>query len=438
MEDQEFVKYRNPIEYCKVFFRRKWLFIAPVFVGFVLSIIACFLLPRTYESSTVILVEEEKVINPLIEGLAVSTSVATRMRTLKEQILSWNSLVKLTKELNLARNVGNQLQFEDLIARLRKNIVVSMRGPNLVKLTYFDRIPEQTQLVTKTLTDIFIDENMRSQTKETDVAINFIKDQLQVYKRKIKESEIATLEDQLKNLLLDSTEQHPMVKDLRQKIASLTKELESGNYQVSGTEQPIANPLVENLQKELDKIISKDATPLAGPALAYAANNNEPNDPNASIYKLILMDKLDSVLARDMRVNENIYNMLLQKLETAKITQRLEASKEGTRYTIIDPPRLPLKPAKPNKILVLFLGLFMGSFSGAGLVLGKEFMDHSFLDIEDAKLNLGLPVLGAISRLTTQEEIDQEKLKKQKLVTTALVSSAALIVIVMLISFFKH
>ena len=439
MENQEFVKNRSPLEVLKVLFRRKWLFITPVFLGVVLSIIACFTLPPTFESSTVILVEEEKIINPLIEGLAVSTSVAERIRTLREQILSWNSLVTLTKKLDLAKDVQSQAQFEGLILGLRRNILVQLGGPNIIRISYFGDTPEKTQLITKTLTDIFIDENMRSQTQETDVAIDFIKDQLQVYKRKIKESEIADMEEKLKALLVDSTEQHPMVQELRQKIDAAKKELGARGYDVSSTaDKPIVSPVYESLKQELDKLVNKDAglSPEAG-ALAFASNNGENNDPNASIYKLLLMDKLDSVLARDMRVNENIYNMLLQKLETAKITQRLEASKQGTRYTIIDPPRLPLKPSKPNKLLVLFLGVFFGSCAGTGLVFGKEFMDHSFLDIEDAKNNLDLPILGAISRLTTQEEIDKEKYKKKKLVITMVASSVVLIFIVMLASFFK-
>jgi uncharacterized protein involved in exopolysaccharide biosynthesis len=438
MENQEFTKYRSPLDYFKIIFRRKWLFITPIFFGLVISIILCFLLPPTYRSSTVILVEEEKIINPLIQGLAVSTSVAQRMRTLKEQILSWRSLVELVKKLNLDKDVRNQAQFEKLIARLRKNIVVQMRGPNLIKLSYFGKEPQITQLITQTITDIFIKENMRSQTKETDVAIEFIKDQLQVYKRKIKEAEIAKMEDKLKDLLIDSTEEHPLVKEYRQKIAAAKKELETGDYEVTETEQPIASPVYESLKEELDKTLNKDKN-INGAALAYAFDNNDSsNDPNTAIYKLLLMDKLDSVLARDMRVNENIYNMLLQKLETAKITQRLEASKEGTRYTIIDPARLPLEPVKPNKILVIFLGLFFGGFAGTGMVFAREFMDQSFLDIEDAKQSLELPVLGAISRLTTQEEINKEKSKKRTVITLALVSSIVLIITVMLISFLKR
>lgn len=97
MENKEFAKFKNPMDYVKIIFRRKWFFIAPVFIGFVFSIVACFLLTPTYESNTLILVEEEKIINPLIQGLAVSTSAAQRMQSLREQLLGWNSLVELTK-----------------------------------------------------------------------------------------------------------------------------------------------------------------------------------------------------------------------------------------------------------------------------------------------------------------------------------------------------
>jgi hypothetical protein len=219
------------------------------------------------------------------------------------------------------------------------------------------------------------------------------------------------------------------------------KELESGEYKVKVSTLPQNDPAFQALQQEVDKMVNKDATALGSGASAYAANTNASaaaEDPNASIYKLMLMDKLETAQARDINVNEQIYNMLLQKLETAKITQRLEASKQGTRYTVLDPPRLPLRPAGPNKLKLILLGLFLGGFSGSGLVFGREFMDHSFLDIEDAKENLELPVLGAISRLTTQEEIDKEKFKQKRLIRAALIASCVLIFSAIFISFFRR
>lgn len=434
MENQEFVRQRSPLDYLKIFFHRKWMIIAPAYAGLVCGVIACFLLPPVWESSTVILVEEEKIINPIIQNLAVSTSAAQRMQSIREIILSWNSLVELTKKLNLAKNVKSQLGFESLVLGLRQNIVVQMRQANIISIGYRGKEPRQTQLVAQTLTDILIEKNMQSQTKETDVAINFIKEQLAIYKRKIKESEISDIEDKLKNLLSDSTEQHPMVKELRGKLTSVQKELESGDYEVKGESKPVSDSTRQALKAELDKIIEQEtAIPAGVPKMAVDAQK----DPNSAIYKLLLMDKVDSSLARDMNVNVTIYNMLLQRLETAKITQRLETSREGTRYTVLDPPRLPLQPIKPKKPLVVLMGLFLGAAAGVGLVFAREFMDQSFSDIEDAKHNLHLPVLGAISRITTQEESDKEKRHKRVLITISIIIGIVLIIAVMLFSMFK-
>ena len=188
MEPQQSTKYRNPVEYLKVFFRRKWYMITAASVGLVLGIVFALLLPPVYKSSTVILVEEERTINPLFQNLAVSTTAAQRMQSIREIILGWNSLVELTKKLDLAKDIQSQSQFEGLIMGLRKSVDVQMRPPNIIMISYFGKEPHETQLVTKTLTDILVEKNLQAQTKETDVAIKFIQEQLTVYKRKVKES----------------------------------------------------------------------------------------------------------------------------------------------------------------------------------------------------------------------------------------------------------
>jgi len=432
MDNPENTQTRSPADYLKIFFRNKWLIISSAWIGLVIGIVFSFILPPKYESSAVILVQEEKAINPLMQGLAVSSSVEDRMKTIKEQLLGWNSLVSLTKKLNLDKQINSQKDFEKLILGLRNDISVQVRGQNIIRISYIGKNPHETQLIAKTMTDILLEENMRVQTKETDVAINFITEQLALYKRKIKESEVADLEDQLKKLLVDSTEEHPLVKELRQKIATAKNELASGEYEVSVAGKPVNSAAAEALKKELEKMTKE-----ASDDLASQGNPNTPTDPNTAIYKLMLMDKVDSALARDTKVNENIYNLLLQKLETAKITQRLEASKEGTRYTIIDPARLPLSPSRPKKPLVIFMGLFGGLCLGIGLIFAREFLDNSILDLEEAKTTLNVPVLGAISRLTTQDEINKEKAQQKRMITIGAITSIALLIMASLYYFLR-
>jgi hypothetical protein len=155
------------------------------------------------------------------------------------------------------------------------------------------------------------------------------------------------------------------------------------------------------------------------------------------LYKLLLLDKMDAAMARDAKVNENIYNMLLQRLETAKITQRLEASKQGTRYTVLDPPRLPLKPIKPNKFLVAIVGIFLGASVGVGLILLLELTDHSFLGIDEAKEFLELPILAGISKILTEEDIAVAREKNRFRTAVFSITSLLLIIITSLYSFLQ-
>ena len=399
-----------PVAYLKIFFRRKWLFFIPIFAGLILGICASILLPRKYVSSTIILVEEGKTDNPLFDKLAVSTTMEQRMTTIRESMLGWNSLVELVKRLHLDKDVKNAFEFERLINNIREDMRITPRGKNIIDLAYKSGDPQKTQAVVQNITDIFIERNVNIQNQETADAIKFIEEQLKVYKGKIKSAEIAALQDRLNNLLVDSTDQHPMVKELKDQIARDKDELQKENLQFTESktlQHETANPIINEIKKTLDIIQTKPQVSSAVPTAQVA------QDSGADLYKVMLMDKLDTVMARDVSVNEGIYNMLLQRLETAKITQRLQSSKEGTRYTILDPPRLPLRPVQPNVIMVIVAGLVLGGMIGAAFVILSEFLDNSFLDVQEAKEFLGEPLLGAISKIRTADSVREEQ-EKQK------------------------
>lgn len=417
-----------PLQYLKIFFRRKWLFIIPTITGLVLGICTGIILPKKYESSTMIMVEEGKSDNPLFDNLAVSSTITQRMNTIREAMLSWNSLVELIKRMQLDKDVKTAYEFELLVDRIRNDIGIRPKTQSIINISYVSGDPKEAQAVVQNITDIFIERNVQIQNQETADAIKFIEEQLRVYKGKIMSAEIAELQDQLNALLVDSTESHPKVKELREQIGAKKAELEKENLtftESSSIKVETANPLINEIKKTLDTLQVTDVT---------AAPRVQPSAPGSEIYKVMLMDKLDTVMARDVQVNEGIYNMLLQRLETAKITQRLQSSKEGTKYTVLDPPRIPLKPFQPNKFLLAFIGLFLGVVAGGAFVVMTEFLDNSFLDVQEAKEYFGEPLLGAISKITTPDSIREEQEKQKWYLGITLITGMIAIIVSVFIS----
>jgi len=418
----------NPLNYLKVFFRRKELIFVFTFVGLVLGVCSGIVLPKQYQSSTTLLIEESKSDNPLFEKLAISTTVRQRLSTIRESMLSWNSLVKLVKRLNLDRDVETRADFEELIKEIRENVLIAMSGHNIIHLSYTSTDPIEAHAIVKNIKEIFVDRNKELQSLETSDAIIFIEEQLKVYRGKIKSTEIAKYREQLEALLIDSTEAHPQVRQLREQIEAREMEFKKENLIYTKTEALNAsttNPIIQEIKKALNTIEGTEEVPNQAVT--------QTDDPQKEYYKLLLIDKLDNVMARDVRVNSGIYNMLLQRLETAKITQRLQASKEGTRYTELNPPRVPTKPIKPNKILLVFIGLIAGAGSGIGLVFGLEFLDKSFIDVEDAKQYLGTPLLGAISKITTEDSLAREKERLRWLYSLTIIGGVIVIILTMAI-----
>ncbi|MEK6567308.1 MAG: Wzz/FepE/Etk N-terminal domain-containing protein, partial [Candidatus Omnitrophota bacterium] len=240
-ENNQQIKWKN---YLRIFLRHKWLFLLPFFSVFTITVVISFLLPKVYAAKAVILVEEDKAINPLLQNLAVSTTVSGRLHQLREEILSWPRVVQLVEELGLNKNKSSTQAFEALITSIRKKISVTMSNQDVIVISYSDQDPAIAQKVVNTISDIFIRKNLTSQAEESSSATDFIKDQLDIYKKKLEVSEeamrnfketyglqmplaaqinteLARLEAELTTLLVDCTEEHPKVKELRAGIQSL-------------------------------------------------------------------------------------------------------------------------------------------------------------------------------------------------------------------------
>ncbi len=60
MSSNETIQTQGRLVFLKILFYRKWFLITPLFIGIVVGAMVAVLLPPTYESYTLILVEEQK------------------------------------------------------------------------------------------------------------------------------------------------------------------------------------------------------------------------------------------------------------------------------------------------------------------------------------------------------------------------------------------
>ncbi len=107
------------------------------------------------------------------------------------------------------------------------------------------------------------------------------------------------------------------------------------------------------------------------------------------------------------------YDDLMKKSLEAKVSSGLEREQMGERFTIIDPPRLPLKPVKPNVRAILFIGFVLGIGSGISVAALKEFRNQSVRTAEALAAATSMVVLASIPEIVSPEDI--ARAKKQRI-----------------------
>jgi uncharacterized membrane protein HdeD (DUF308 family) len=103
-------------------------------------------------------------------------------------------------------------------------------------------------------------------------------------------------------------------------------------------------------------------------------------------------------------------------------------NKKGEHFTLIDPPRFPQKPYKPNRLKILLIGLVLAIGSGIALTTLLEMNDYSIRDSDTLTLATSFPVLAGIPEIVTQEDIRRKK-KKRIMITVAIVLCLAAAVV---------
>jgi uncharacterized protein involved in exopolysaccharide biosynthesis len=140
-------------------------------------------------------------------------------------------------------------------------------------------------------------------------------------------------------------------------------------------------------------------------------------------------------LMRDKKNAEAKYQELATKRMTAVLAEELERDSKGERFSLIEPPLLPEKPVKPNRIIIIVLGVFVSFSAGLGLALIVESQDTSIRHLSDINQVLGVPPLASIPYIVTNEEARDQRTKRY--IYLGLSTAATLSAVMSIHSFYK-
>jgi uncharacterized protein involved in exopolysaccharide biosynthesis len=216
-----------------------------------------------------------------------------------------------------------------------------------------------------------------------------------------------TLEDELRiaqqSLLaveLKLKPDHPDVKRLRRNVEELTKRVEAQALEGTLASRPsravVIDPVkkkrltdaraeLENLDRQLEAKVAEEGR-LRGMLGMYQARIEATPIREAEL----------AALSRDYETLQKTYSSLLQKKEESQIAANLEKRQIGEQFKILDPARMPERPASPDRPRLYAIAILAALLIGFGLAAAAEYFDKTLRTESDVRAALNLMVLATV------------------------------------------
>jgi polysaccharide chain length determinant protein (PEP-CTERM system associated) len=237
------------------------------------------------------------------------------------------------------------------------------------------------------------------------------------------DSQISATKARLEQLLLQYTDKHPEVVTLRETIQRLESERaqqvaarkRSGYASSAGTNPLNINPVYQSMRIGL----SQTELQLIDVRTRLARAQSEVGKLRGLVSTVPEVESELVRLNRDYEVTRQQHQQLLQRLESARLTQDVETTNESTRFRVVEPPEVPTRAVGPWRTLLNSVVPVFALALGAMLTFLLSQLNPVFSTRRELQTFTGLPVFGSVSLAPGVEQ--QLALKRQpQLVLTLL------------------
>jgi hypothetical protein len=136
-----------------------------------------------------------------------------------------------------------------------------------------------------------------------------------------------------------------------------------------------------------------------------------------------VMEQQFADITRDYDQSKTDYESLLAKKNQSEMSTDLEKTQQGEHFRMLDPPNLPVKPYKPNRLLLCGVGVAVGFLFGAVFAFGQEKLSGKIYSEREIKKLVPFEVIAEIPSIESLEEQSSHR-------RSAWIAGAAAVVIV--------
>ena len=316
----------KPDQILDIIIRRKWLIIIPICITLTYGLFYTLTASRTYQASTLILVQPQKVPTNYVRSVVTST-INQRISTISQQILSRSNLEKIIDQFGIFEDAQN-MYLEDKIESMRKRVQVKIErarhGAEAFSIVFTGTEPQRVMQVANTLASFFMDENLKVREAQAVGTSEFLESELEKTRTRLEGREKLLSEYRAKYLggLPDELETNLRTLDrLQRQLVTKNEQLRQAKESLSMLETQISQAREMTSQAMDDQFFDFEDEGED----AFAASDN--NQRLAAVQR-----QYDTLLLKYKKKHPDVLKLkkTIEKLEEA-IAKEQETSQEESQ-----------------------------------------------------------------------------------------------------------
>lgn len=421
--------------------RRKWFFLVPFFFITAISVVGAFLLPKRYESYTTILMEKDRMDDPILKFTSGFTP-DNQLATFNDILLSRTIIRAMLDTLGVKPEKNTLEGWDALIAQTRRQITSELRGQESFRISFADANPFYAQKAVTTLCKLYIQTTLRSDQQQAEERVKYLEETVATLERAYQEKQQSYMGGELQRVAAAPTD----IGSLQQRYDKLQSDIIDVDIRLKDQERTLRQ--IDELRTNLDdpaavaRIAALDphgtinySDTLKSLSIRYnqLLTRYKPLYPQVQLARKQLADllnKFSDALEADIQTNkakresyagesartqrEMSLNVNYNTRKGEKSTEYVQASENlgemraklvqaraakeladrgASRYVILDPAQVPATPTKPKKFLIISGGSAIGFVIGLVTMFMMEYYDPTIRRKQDIEV-FNKPIIG--------------------------------------------
>ncbi len=188
-------------DYVEILSRKKWTLVAPVVIIVIIGLVVALAWPRTYRSTSTILIEEQEIPRDFVVT-TVTGFADERLQSINQRIMSTTRLLEIINRFNLYSDLRKRMTVEEVVEIMRKDIkfetisadvmdkakarsALAMPVTIAFTLAYDGKVPEVVQQVANVLASLYLEENLKTRERQSAGASRFLEEEALTIQRNL-------------------------------------------------------------------------------------------------------------------------------------------------------------------------------------------------------------------------------------------------------------